>query len=101
MAAMIREVRSRRLVWRCGWPGPELLEAGEAAFDDVASGVDVLVERRWPAAGGAFALPPGDLVGLLRAGEGDSSAAQCAAGGGMGVGLVRDHPFGSLAWSAR
>src|SRR3954453_17835716 len=55
-----------------GGQGPELLEAGEAAFDDVASGVDVLVERRWPAAGGAFALPPGDLVGLLRAGEGDS-----------------------------
>src|SRR3954453_3068019 len=46
-----------------GGQGPELLEAGEAAFDDVASGVDVLVERRWPAAGGAFALPPGDLVG--------------------------------------
>src|SRR3954466_13546363 len=60
-----------------GGQGPELLEAGEAAFDDVASGIDVLVERRWPAARGTFGLAAGGLVGLFRAGEGDSSAAQC------------------------
>src|SRR3954453_20406137 len=40
----------------------ELLEPGEAAFDDVASGVEVLVERRWPAAGRTLGLAPGDLV---------------------------------------
>src|SRR3954451_19703909 len=40
----------------------DLLEPGEAAFPAVASGVEVLVERRWPAAGRTLGLAPGDLV---------------------------------------
>src|SRR3954470_1871723 len=83
-----------------GGQGPELLESGEAAFDDLASGIDVLVEGGWPAAGGALGLPPGDLVGLLRAGEGNASAAQRGPGGGVGVGLVGDHPVRTLPWSS-
>jgi hypothetical protein len=34
-----------------GGQGAELLESGEAAFNDVASGVDVLVEGGWATAG--------------------------------------------------
>ena len=44
--------------------------------------------------------PAGDLVGLLRAGERNSSAAQRGPGGGVGVGLVGDHPVRTLPWSS-
>src|SRR5215207_4153702 len=39
-----------------GGQGAELLESGEAAFDDVAPGVDVAIAGRWAAAGRAFGL---------------------------------------------
>src|SRR4051812_38893218 len=81
-----------------GGQGPELLESGEAAFDDVASGIDVLVEGGWPAAGGALGLPPGALAGLVREGDRDSSAAQRGPGGGEGGGLGGDHPVRTLRW---
>src|SRR4051812_21716851 len=75
-----------------GGQGPELLEPGEAAFDDVAPGVDVWVEGPWASAGGALGLAVGDLVGAFGAGEGDAAGAQRRPGGGVGVGLVDHHP---------
>src|SRR3954453_8177843 len=70
-----------------GGQGAELLEPSEAALNDVAPGVDGLIEPGWPATGGALGLA-GDLIGALGTGEGDASVAQRAAGGGVGVGLV-------------
>src|SRR3954464_13555120 len=74
----------------------ELLEPGEAAFDDVAACVDVGVEGRWSATGRAFGLAGSDLVAAFGAGEGDVPAAQRRSGGGVGVGLVGHHPVRAL-----
>lgn len=75
----------------------ELFESGEASLDHVAMAVDLRIEVRWAASGGSFGLPAGDLVGALGAGESDPTGPQRGAGGGMRVGLVRDHPVRPFA----
>ena len=71
----------------------------EAAFDDVAVLVSLLLllaEVDGPAS--AFAAV-GDLVVALGAGRGDAALAQPGAVRARGVALVRDHPVRSGPWS--
>src|SRR5690606_26425588 len=79
-----------------GGQGTELLEPVEAPFHDVTTLVDLRVEHRWAPAAMALTEPVGGVVLLLRAGERDATAAQGPAGGGAGVGLVRQDPVRTL-----
>src|SRR3712207_1054809 len=72
-------------------------EPVEAALHDVALLVPVAVELRWSPAGRPPGAPVRPLVALLRNRVGDAAAAQRPAGGGMGVGLVRDQVIGARA----
>lgn len=83
-----------------GGEASELFEPVEAAFDDVALLVGVFVEGGWAAAGGASGSSAGDLVGAFRAREADPAVPERSSGGGMGVGLVRDHSPGPFPWPA-
>lgn len=68
-----------------GGDGSPLLESVEAAFDDVASSVDVGVKGGWSAASGAASVPQVDLVDPLGTGVSDAAAPQCLPSRGVGV----------------
>ncbi len=85
---------SRRLVWRSGWPGPELFEPVKAPLDYVAAPVDGQVERGRPTRGLALRLAARELVSTLRTGERHTPGARGPAGGGIRVGPVRVLPAG-------
>ena len=79
----------------------ELLEAVEAALDQVAALVFLPVERRRASAGGALRLAAGDLVGAFRAGESDPPGPHHRPGRGVRVGLVGQHRVRGAARPAR
>ena len=71
---------------------PELFQAVEAAFDDVAFPVPTGIEGRRSPAGCALGLTAGDLVTAFRDGGLDLPRPQGFTGRWMRVGLVRQDP---------
>jgi hypothetical protein len=71
-----------------GGEGAELLQAVDAALDDVALAIDLGIEGRWPSAGGALRLAVADLIKAFRDGRLDASAPQRLTGRAVGVGLM-------------
>jgi len=80
-----------------GGDAAPLLEPAEATLDGVAPLVEFGVERWRAPASGSLVFPSFDLVGAFGNGVADAAAAQLAAGGGMGVGLVRQQVRGPVA----
>jgi hypothetical protein len=74
-----------------------LLEASEAAFDDVALAVDLPVEAGGPAAPGSAPVAVGNLVGSFGDGVRDATAAQVGADFPRAVALVGDDMVGAGA----
>lgn len=78
----------------------ERFEGVEAAFDGVASAVDLAVAGGWPTATSAPVVPVPFLVGLLRDGVADAASSHVGAEAAGAVGLVGDDVVRSAAWMA-
>lgn len=78
-----------------------LLEAIEAAFDDVAAPIELLVEGWWPASAAAAARPVGPLVAAFGDGVADPAFAQVGAYFSGAVALVAQDVVRAGAGPAR